>query len=132
MTIETIATQKVSQRRDSNSSNGYQESHSEDDGYFTSAVSVQHKVKYVLVHIKKNHSTSLLFDIFVSTKLRYLSREIRVVNRLTEQNRCVFVNFQHKLRGENSNETFLLIFKPSDIRKWQMRVNLRFTVTQRG
>ena len=44
MTIETIATQKVSQRRDSNSSNGYQESHSEDDGYFTSAVSVQHKV----------------------------------------------------------------------------------------
>ena len=53
MTIETIATQKVSQRRDSNSSNGYQESHSEDDGYFTSAVSVQHKVKCVLVHIKR-------------------------------------------------------------------------------
>ena len=58
MTIETIATQKVSQRRDSNSSNGYQESHSEDDGYFTSAVSVQHKVKYVLVHIKKSLNKS--------------------------------------------------------------------------
>ena len=52
MTIETIATQKVSQRRDSNSSNGYQESHSEDDGYFTSAVSVQHKVvKYVHIAV---------------------------------------------------------------------------------
>merc|ERR1711899_2475 len=30
-------------RRDSTSSNGYQDSPSEDDGYFTSAVSVQHK-----------------------------------------------------------------------------------------
>ena len=32
-------------RRDSTSSNGYVDSPSEDDGYFTSAVSVQHKVR---------------------------------------------------------------------------------------
>ena len=35
-------------RRDSNSSTGYQDSRSEDDGYFTSAVSVQHKVSDVV------------------------------------------------------------------------------------
>ena len=49
MTIEARNTVNGSslhhRRRDSNSSNGYQDSPSEtDDGYFTSAVSVQHKV----------------------------------------------------------------------------------------
>ena len=38
-------------RRDSTSSNGYQDSPSEDDGYFTSAVSVQHKVRsFIILH----------------------------------------------------------------------------------
>lgn len=41
-------------RRDSTSSNGYQDSPSEDDGYFTSAVSVQHKVRsYIILHIRR-------------------------------------------------------------------------------
>ena len=51
MTIETRTVapqyhQTSQQRRDSNSSTGYQDSPSEDDGYFTSAVSVQHKVSF--------------------------------------------------------------------------------------
>lgn len=49
MTIEArtaiYGASRVESRRDSNSSNGYQDCNtSDDDGYFTSAVSVQHKV----------------------------------------------------------------------------------------
>ena len=53
MTIEarTYGGAVIQQRRDSNSSNGYQDSPSEDDGYFTSAVSVQHKVSGFVIKL---------------------------------------------------------------------------------
>ena len=54
-------------RRDSSSSNGCQESPSEDDGYFTSAVSVQHKVSENLGQI-----TSYVFLVLTHIPLKYV------------------------------------------------------------
>ena len=58
-------------RRDSTSSNGYQDSPSEDDGYFTSAVSVQHKVrKFIILHIRR------LVEYLLAAKKLCLSRQL--------------------------------------------------------